>query len=188
MDSPTVWAQQGTYPPRKGNDIDILIDGQAAYREVAIAFHNAKEFIYLTISYGDEDFLLDPERGEKFFDILRSRRKDGVDVRMVVWQPALKTPDTIPVPVGAQIAGVNEGTGSIQARWDRAKGYSGWYQSPHGHFEPFYLSFPPQLGCHHQKRTSWMTATDARCLCRRYQSGSGLLGHSCTRLAGYTDA
>ena len=151
MDSPTVWAQHDSYPPRKGNEIRILIDGQAAYREVADAFHRAKKFIYLTISYGDEDFLLVPERGEKFFDILRSRREVGVDIRMVVWQPALKTPDTIPDPSPDGIAGVNEGNGSIQARWDRAKGYGGWYQSPHGHFVPFYLNFPPQLGCHHQK-------------------------------------
>ena len=67
---------------------EILIDGQAAYGEIAAAFHSAKKFIYLTISFGDQDFLLVPKTGETMFDILRSRRKDGVDVRMVVWQPA----------------------------------------------------------------------------------------------------
>jgi phosphatidylserine/phosphatidylglycerophosphate/cardiolipin synthase-like enzyme len=146
-----LWAQHGSYPPRSGNEIQILIDGQAAYREIATAFHSAKKFIYLTISYGNQDFLLIPESNETLFDILRSRRKDGVDVRMVVWQPALNTPDTIPDPSPAKIAGVNEGHGSIQARWDKPKGYSGWYRSPHGHFEPFYLDFPAELGCHHQK-------------------------------------
>ena len=151
MTSPTLWTQHGTYPPRQGNEIRILIDGQAAYGEVAAAFHRAKEFIYLTLSYGDQDFLLVPENSETLFDILRSRRKDGVDVRMVVWQPAVNTPDTIPDPSPARIAGVNEGQGSIQARWDKAKGYCGWYRSPHGHFEPFYLDFPAELGCHHQK-------------------------------------
>ena len=151
MASPALWAQHGTYPPRQGNEIRILIDGQAAYREVAAAFHSAKEFIYLTVSFGNQDFLLVPESKETMFDILRSRRKDGVDVRMVVWQPAANTPDTIPDPSPASIAGVNDGQGSIQARWDKAKGYSGWYQSPHGHFEPFYLDFPAEMGCHHQK-------------------------------------
>ncbi|MGD0486032.1 MAG: hypothetical protein ABSB94_02460 [Syntrophorhabdales bacterium] len=84
MASPTLWAQHGTYPPRQGNEVQILIDGQVAYREVAAAFHCAKEFIYLTLSYGDQDFLLVPESNKTMFDILRSRRKDGVDVRMVV--------------------------------------------------------------------------------------------------------
>jgi phosphatidylserine/phosphatidylglycerophosphate/cardiolipin synthase-like enzyme len=83
--SPTFWAQDGTYPPRQGNEIRILIDGQAAYKEISDAFNSAKKFIYLTISFGDQDFLLVPESGETMFDILRSRQKDGVDVRMVVW-------------------------------------------------------------------------------------------------------
>src|SRR5208337_4704553 len=80
---------------------------------------------------------------------LKSRRKDGVDVRMVVWEPALSTADTIPDKT--PIPGVNDGPACIQRRWDKANGYSGWYRSPHGHFEPFYLEFPAILGCHHQK-------------------------------------
>ncbi len=151
MASTTLWAQHGTYPPRPGNEVAILIDGQAAYKTISDAFHTAKKFIYLTLSYGSQDFLLVPETGEKMFDILRSRRKDGVDVRMVVWQPAASTPDTIPDPAPGGISGVNDGPGCIQARWDIAKGYHGWYRSPHGHFEPFYLDFPSELGCHHQK-------------------------------------
>ena len=151
MASPTLWAQHGTYPPRQGNEIRILIDGQAAYSEVAAAFHGAKEFIYLTLSYGSQDFLPVPASNEAMFDILRSRAKDGVDVRMVVWQPAEQIADTIPDPSPAGIAGVNAGPGSIQARWDKANGYSGWYRSPHDHFVPFYLDFPAELGCHHQK-------------------------------------
>jgi phosphatidylserine/phosphatidylglycerophosphate/cardiolipin synthase-like enzyme len=151
MAFPTLWAQHGSYRPRQGNEVEILVDGQAAYNKIADAFHSAKEFIYLTISFGDQDFLLVPETGETIFDILRSRQKVGVDVRMVVWQPAAKnTPDTIPDPPHEN-SGVNEGPGSIQARWDKAKGYHGWYRSPHDHFEPFRLDFPAELGCHHQK-------------------------------------
>jgi phosphatidylserine/phosphatidylglycerophosphate/cardiolipin synthase-like enzyme len=145
------WAQTGSYPPRSGNEIKILIDGEAAYREIADAFKKAKKFIYLTISYGKEDFLLVPPIEESLFSILMSRSldsQDRVDLRMVVWQPAESTPDTIP---DHKIPGVNEGPGSIQARWDKAKGYSGWYRSLHGHFVPVPLFFPPELGCHHQK-------------------------------------
>jgi phosphatidylserine/phosphatidylglycerophosphate/cardiolipin synthase-like enzyme len=149
MASHALWSHDGSYPPRQGNEVDILIDGQAAYKEISDAFNKAKEFIYLTISYCDDDFLLVPESGETLFDILRSRRKDGVDVRMVVWQPASNTVDTIPDK--NPIPGVNDGPGCIQGRWDKAKGYSGWYRSPHGHFEPVYLEFPALLGCHHQK-------------------------------------
>ena len=148
----TVWAQhEGSYPPRPGNEVQIFIDGQAAYSEVAAAFKSARRFLFITFSYGDQDFLLVPESGETMFDILRSRRKEGVDVRLVVWQPALHTADTIPDPAPEKIAGVNEGPGSIQARWDVAKGYKGWYRSPHGHFEPVFLNLPAVLGCHHQK-------------------------------------
>ena len=128
-----------------------IIDGQAAYREIAAAFHRATKFIFLTVSFGDKDFLLVPETGETLFDILRARRKEGVDVRMVVWQPARTTADTIPDPSANKVPGVNEGPGSIQARWDVAKGYQGMYHSPRGHFEPFPLDFPAALGCHHQK-------------------------------------
>ena len=146
------WAKTGAYPPRLGNEIQIFIDGQAAYREISAAFHQAKKFIYLTISFGDQDFLLVPESGETMFDIFRSRQKDGVDVRMVVWQPGRPTPDTIPDPIPVTaIPGVNDGASSIQARWDVAKGYEGVYRSPAGHFEPFFLDFPASLGCHHQK-------------------------------------
>jgi len=152
MAAPTFWGRHGTYSPRPGNKVAILIDGQAAYKEISDAFNRAKKFIYLTISFGDQDFLLVPKTGETMFDILRSRRKDGVDVRMVVWQPADKnTQDTIPDPAPPGIPGVNKGPGSIQARWDKAKGYFGWYRSPHGHFEPFPVCFPEELGCHHQK-------------------------------------
>ena len=147
----TLWSQQGSYPPRSGNEVEIFIDGQAAYRDIATAFRRARKFIYLTISFGAPDFLLAPETGETFFDILRSCRKNSIDVRMVVWEPATKTADTIPDPAPATISGVNDGPGSIQARWDKAKGYHQWYRSPHGHFEPVYLDFPALLGCHHQK-------------------------------------
>jgi hypothetical protein len=41
------WAKKGTYPPRPGNEIEIFIDGQAAYSEIAAAFRNAKKFIYV---------------------------------------------------------------------------------------------------------------------------------------------
>jgi phosphatidylserine/phosphatidylglycerophosphate/cardiolipin synthase-like enzyme len=80
IDPTTLWAQQGSYPPQKGNEIQILIDGQAAYGEIAAAFKKAKKFIYLTISFGGMDFLLIPESKEIFFDILRSRPNEKVEV------------------------------------------------------------------------------------------------------------
>ena len=86
-----LWAHDGTYPPRQGNEVDILIDGEKAYGQIFDAFYKAKEFIYLTISYCDDDFLLVPKSDQTLFDILRSRRNAGVDVRMVVWEPALST-------------------------------------------------------------------------------------------------
>jgi phosphatidylserine/phosphatidylglycerophosphate/cardiolipin synthase-like enzyme len=152
MAAPTFWGKHGTYSPRPGNEVAILIDGQKAYKEISDAFHSAKDFIYLTISFGDQNFLLVPETGETMFDILRSRQEGGVDVRMVVWQPALHTPETIPDPTPANIPGVNEGTiSSIQARWDKAPGFKGRYTSVLSLFDPKDLAFTAEFGCHHQK-------------------------------------
>jgi len=152
------WAQDPSshysYPPRKGNEIQILIDGEAAYREISAAFKNAKKFIYMTISYGDTDFLMVPqnqEPQEPLLSILSSRADNQVDVRMVVWQPALHTPDTIPDPAPNKIAGVNEGPGSIQARWDQAPGFNGRYKSVLNLFDPKDINFSAEFGCHHQK-------------------------------------
>ncbi len=144
------WARtEVSYPPRPGNSLRILIDGQAAYGDIAAAFKQARQFIYLTICYGEPDFLPVPATMETFFDILRSRRQQGVDVRMVIWQPSFTLPGTL--PMGEAIAGVNEGANSIQARWDRSMGYMGWYFSPRGNLRPFFLYFPARLGCQHQK-------------------------------------
>jgi len=82
--------------------------------------------------------------------ILTSRSNDGVDVRMVVWQPALHTPDTIPDP-GPANSGINEGPGSIQARWDKAPGFKGRYTSVLDLFDPKDIAISAEFGCHHQK-------------------------------------
>lgn len=149
MASHALWSHDGTYPPKQGNEVKILIDGEEAYKLVSDAFNKAREFIYLTISYCDDDFLLVPETDETIFDILRCRRAKGVEVRMVVWEPALRTANTIPDV--NPIPGVNDGPKCIQGRWDKAKGYSGWYKSPHALFPPCPVEFPAILGCHHQK-------------------------------------
>ncbi len=184
----TPWAQNGTYPPRSGNEIQILIDGQAAYGEIAAAFRRARRFLYLTISFGDQDFLLVPDVPkveETLFYILRSRSNDGVEVRMVVWQPALHTPDTIPDPAPDKIPGVNEGsTRSIQARWDIAPGFNGRYTSVLNLFDPKYINFSAEFGCHHQKTYIMDDGDGGRGLRRRHQSGSNLLGYSDPRFAG----
>lgn len=140
-----------SYPTRTGNEIQMFVDGQKAYGQIAVALQNAKKFIYATVSFGDQNFLMVPETRQTMFDLFRSRANAGVDVRLVVWQPASSTPDTIPDPAPAMIAGINDRPGNIQARWDTAKGYAGWYQSPNGQFEPLYLVFPAKWGCHHQK-------------------------------------
>ena len=51
MSGQSLWAYNGSYKPRLGNDIEILVDGQAAYKEISDAFHSAGKFIYLTICH-----------------------------------------------------------------------------------------------------------------------------------------
>ncbi len=131
--APRIWADHGSYPPRPGNDVQMLVDGRDAYSEIAASMKRARKFVYATFSYADVDFLPVPEKGETMFDLLRSRRADGADVKLVIWKPETKTGDTIP---DAAIAGVNEGPRSVQARWDRAPGYG---------------VVPPVFGLNHQK-------------------------------------
>ena len=50
-----------------------------------------------------------------------------------------------------KIAGVNEGPRSIQARWDQAPGFNGRYKSVLDLFDPKYINFSAEFGCHHQK-------------------------------------
>ena len=145
------WANTGSYPHRAGNEVQIYIDGQSAYREISAAFHRAQKFIYVTFSFVEQDFLLVPENGETMFDLLRKRAQAGLTVQTVIWQPDSVTADTIPDPAPSMIPGVNAGLNNIQARWDVAKGYADWYRSPQGLFEPLYVDFPAKLGCHHQK-------------------------------------
>lgn len=146
--SPSIWAKKGAYPARPGNDVQMLVDGQASYSEIAAAMKKAKRFLYVTVSYGDMDFLPVPESGETIFDLYRARAKDRVDVKLVIWQPTLKIADTIP---DQRIAGVNDGPGAVQARWDKAPGYFGWYHGVHGTWWPIPLWFPASVGCNHQK-------------------------------------
>ena len=146
MASPTLWALNGTYLPREGNDIRILIDGQAAYDEVAAAFQRAKSFIYLTLSYGNQDFLPVPANNQTMFDILRSRRRAGVDVRMVVWEPATDTADTIPDPSPAGIPGVNEGRESVPGPLGQSEGLLGPISVTSRSFLAFPLAFPCGIG------------------------------------------
>jgi phosphatidylserine/phosphatidylglycerophosphate/cardiolipin synthase-like enzyme len=147
--TPTIWPTQWSYPPRPGNGLHVFIDGQAAYGEIGAAFQRAKKLIYATISYCDQDFSLVPPAGESIVRVLKSCASNGIDVRVVIWQPASKTPDTLRDPIN--IPGVNSGSGYIQARWDQPKGYKGRYCSPNNHFDPFPVEFPAYLGCHHQK-------------------------------------
>ena len=83
--------------------------------------------------------------------ILTSRSNDKVDVRMVVWQPALHTPDTIPDPAPDKLRGSMKGPGSIQARWDQAPGFNGRYNSVLDLFDPKDIAISAEFGCHHQK-------------------------------------
>ena len=39
MASLALWAHDGTYPPRQGNEVDILIDGEKAYEQISDAFY-----------------------------------------------------------------------------------------------------------------------------------------------------
>jgi len=133
-DLPATWATSGSYPARPGNELAVFIDGQDSFAAIYDAIANTKSYLYATFAYVDFDFRLRPDLPMPLLDILRSRAVAGVDVRILIWDPVTHIPGTIRDPGATVIPGINQGPGSVQARWDQPA------------LGGLYL-----FGCHHQK-------------------------------------
>jgi cardiolipin synthase A/B len=75
----------GSYPRRDGNRVRPLIGGNEAFGRIAEAVDAARERIWLTVAFYDDDFRFPDGRG--LFELLEGAAARGVDVRAVFWLP-----------------------------------------------------------------------------------------------------
>src|SRR5205085_1646457 len=79
-----LWAA-GDPPPREGCSLEVLIDGANAFRAIAQAIEDAREFVHLTDWHLAPSFeLLRGERPQILGELL-ARKAEAVDVRVLVW-------------------------------------------------------------------------------------------------------
>ena len=82
---PGTWAS-GPPEPREGNDVEILVDGEAALPAIARAIAGAHSSVHLAGWYFSPHFQLE-ERGASLRELL-AETAERVDVRMLAWAGA----------------------------------------------------------------------------------------------------
>lgn len=128
-------ARDASYPVRMGNQVQPLIDGEAAFRRICEAVEAARSSVWVTVAYIDRDAAMPDGRGS-FFDVLDAAGRRGLDVRALFWrEPRLGELE----PGATHFEGNTEErtwltrrSAQFRARWDRH----------------------PLSMCHHQK--SWL--------------------------------
>lgn len=112
----------GSYPPRGGHAVALLVDGEPAFRRVCEAIDAARRSVWVTITFLWETFRMPDGRGA--LDVLEAAARRGVDVRALCWRPddetaALRRNAFWGSP---EHFGVLAGRASpLHVRWDRAQ-------------------------------------------------------------------
>jgi len=117
---------RASFPPRSGNDVRVLIDGEEAFGRIYRLIDEARRSVWITVAFVHLDTAL-PGRGETFLAAITRAAARGVDVRLLFWW--------------SEYAGIGSCRGDpheielLQAHGCSAK--MRWDAVPHG--------------CHHQK-------------------------------------
>ncbi len=82
----SLFVTTGTYPTRAGNAVQLLIDGEPAFRRVCQAIETAQHSVWATITFMWSDFQMPDGRGTAL-EVLDRAAKRGVDVRLIFWRP-----------------------------------------------------------------------------------------------------
>src|SRR5688500_18311707 len=82
-------SQKSKYPPRAGNVVQPLINGQRAFAAVHEALSSAKKSIDI-ISWGfDPSMRLMRPSGPRVGELLRQKATTGVEVRLLIWKSTI---------------------------------------------------------------------------------------------------
>lgn len=112
-----------SYPPRSGNTLRPLVDGEPAFRRICEAIEAARQSVWATVTFMWADFQMPDGRGSAL-DVLNRAAARGLDVRVIFWRP---DPETENLKANAfwgspeQIALLQESHSAIRIRWDRAQ-------------------------------------------------------------------
>jgi phosphatidylserine/phosphatidylglycerophosphate/cardiolipin synthase-like enzyme len=122
--------EDGSYPPRAGNAVRALIDGEPAFRRICAAIEAARRSVWATIAFITPEFRMPDGRGD-LFDVLDRAAARGLDVRVVFWRPNPETrqfePRTFWGSPDHRRALAERGA-RFRIRWDRASGVNCQHQ------------------------------------------------------------
>jgi len=126
---PGGWAEDAP-PPRSGNDVDVLVDGDSAFRRIAADVRAARSSVHLTGWFVSPDFIMrDGDTPVVVRDLLAAAAT-RVDVRVLLWAGA-------PVPVFTPARRL------VRAVRDELRSAGPIHCALDGHERP--------LHCHHEK-------------------------------------
>lgn len=80
------FVSSGSYPPRAGNSLRLLNDGEPAFRRICEAIEAARERVWATVTFMWPSFVMPEGRGTAL-DVLDRAAARGVDVRVIFWRP-----------------------------------------------------------------------------------------------------
>ena len=69
-----------SYPVRDGNFVRPLVDGEVAFRRICEAVEAARQSVWLTVAFLDQEFEMPDGRGT-LFDVLDAAVVRGIEVR-----------------------------------------------------------------------------------------------------------
>lgn len=81
-----VFVTTGSYPTRPGNQLDLLLDGEAAFERVCQAIETATDRVWAAITFMWPTFFFPCGRGAPL-DFLSRAAERGVDIRLLFWRP-----------------------------------------------------------------------------------------------------
>ncbi|MBW2388710.1 MAG: phosphatidylserine/phosphatidylglycerophosphate/cardiolipin synthase family protein [Deltaproteobacteria bacterium] len=126
--------ETGAYPLRPGNEVEPLVDGEKAFRSIAQAVSEARQSVWVTVAFHEDQFEMPDDHGS-LFDLLDKAVERGIDVRVIFWRSQQQEDEQAGIHyfgTEAQRRALAERGSRFKARWD---------------------VLPGDL-CHHQK--SWL--------------------------------
>ena len=76
----------GAYPARAGNRVRPLLDGEPALRRSAAAIEEARERLWVSVTFLWSTFAMPEGRGS-FLELLARAERRGLEVRLLCWRP-----------------------------------------------------------------------------------------------------